>query len=159
LVFAIDPGSEKSAWVIFDEKMAPVKFGISKNRALIKLIRNIASAVGVKTLVIEIVKSYGNVMGDSVLQTVEWIGRFQEAFGPGKIVRLSRKEIVTNICGHARAKDKNVRQAVIDRFGGKEKALGSKKNPGSIYGAKKDIFSALAVGLTYFDSYSHEFLS
>ena len=138
--------------------MAPVRFGITENRALIKLVRE-SVGLGFKTLAIEIVKSYGNVMGDSVLETVEWIGRFQEAFAAGPIVRLSRKEIVTNICGHARAKDKNVRQAVIDRFGGKAKALGSKKNPGVIYGAKKDIFSALAVALTFFDLYAHEFLA
>jgi hypothetical protein len=48
-----------------------------------------------------------------------------------------------------KAKDSNIRQALIDRFG----EVGIKKNPGWFYGFKKDIWQAYAVGITYHDLY------
>jgi hypothetical protein len=45
------------------------------------------------------------------------------------------------------AKDANIRQAILDRFGGKEKAIGKKANPGPLYGVKSHLWSALAVAL------------
>lgn len=51
------------------------------------------------------------------------------------------------------AKDKNIRQALIDRYG----VVGTKKNPGFFYvnGTKfaKDMWQAMAVAVTYFDKY------
>jgi hypothetical protein len=46
-----------------------------------------------------------------------------------------------------KAKDSNIRQALIDRFGD----VGTKNNQGFFYGFKKDIWSAFAVGCTYLD--------
>ena len=56
-------------------------------------------------------------------------------------MRAYRKQIVMHHCNDARAKDKNIRQAMIDRFG----EPGTKKNPGGTYGISKDIWSALAI--------------
>ncbi|MBV8782506.1 MAG: hypothetical protein JO353_14005, partial [Phycisphaerae bacterium] len=51
-----------------------------------------------------------------------------------------------------RAKDGNIRQALIDRFGPtKERAIGKKKSPGPLYGMSGDCWSALAVAVTYAD--------
>ena len=51
------------------------------------------------------------------------------------------------------AKDKNIRQALIDRYG----VVGTKKDPGFFYvnGTKfaKDMWAAMAVAVTYFDKY------
>ena len=57
-----------------------------------------------------------------------------------------------HLCGHPRAKDPNIRQALLDRFGpGREKALGTKKAPGALYGIKGDEWAALAVAITWWD--------
>jgi hypothetical protein len=47
-----------------------------------------------------------------------------------------------------RAKDSNIRQALIDRFG----EPGTKKVPGLLYGIKKDEWSALALGVFWHDT-------
>ena len=51
-----------------------------------------------------------------------------------------------------RAKDSNIRQALIDRFG----VVGTKKNPGWFYGVSKDVWAAIAVGVTYHDKAEEE---
>jgi len=51
-----------------------------------------------------------------------------------------------------RAKDANIRQALIDRYGpGKDKAIGQKKTPGPLYGFKSHEWAALAVAVTWMD--------
>ena len=58
------------------------------------------------------------------------------------------------LCGSARAKDANVRQAIIDRFagvGGKAVAVGTKKTPGPLYGISNHKWSALALCLVWID--------
>ncbi len=48
-----------------------------------------------------------------------------------------------------RAKDANISQALRDRFGEK----GTKAHPGWFYGVSKDVWSAIAVGVAYYDMY------
>lgn len=101
-------------------------------------------------LALEFIASYGMPVGAEVFQTCLWAGRFIQAF-PGQHHIVYRKDVKLNLCGSMRAKDGNVRQAIIDRFGGKEKAIGKKKTPGPLYGVSGDMWAALAVGLTYLD--------
>jgi len=56
-----------------------------------------------------------------------------------------------HLCGSARAKDTNIRQALIDRYGGSA-AIGKKAAPGPLYGVSKDVWSALAVAVTAADT-------
>ena len=53
------------------------------------------------------------------------------------------------LCHSMKAKDGNIRQAILDLYGGKDVALGNKKRPGPLYGVSKDIWAALAVAITY----------
>lgn len=54
-----------------------------------------------------------------------------------------------HICGRANASDTNIRAALIDLWGGKEKAIGKKATPGPLHGISKDVWAALAVAITY----------
>lgn len=88
-------------------------------------------------------------VGKEVFETCVWIGRFKEIalLKDIQVEYIYRKEEKINLCNSMKAKDTNIRQALIDRFG----IVGTKKNPGWFYGFKKDIWSAYAVGVTYLD--------
>ena len=75
-------------------------------------------------IVIEMIASYGMPVGKEVFETCVWIGKFAEASGM-KENYIYRKEEKINLCQSMKAKDSNIRQALIDRFG----VVGTKKNP------------------------------
>ena len=58
-----------------------------------------------------------------------WAGRFAEAAHRVPVVMLPRRAVKLALCGDSRAKDANIRQALIDRFGGSA-AVGRKAAPG-----------------------------
>lgn len=155
-ILAVDPGTDKSAYVIYETQNAQVvEKGIENNKDLLKLLAVLNHDDDVGVLVIEMMKSYGNVMGDTVLETCVWIGRFIERWAR-KWEWIYRKTIVTQLCNSSRAKDSNVRQALIDRYrdvlrarGVYEDPVGLKSSPGPLYGVKKDMWSALAVAVAY----------
>lgn len=133
-ILAIDPGTAKSAWLVL-EAGQPVAFGINPNHELTKAIRgHTLGPVG--TVVIEKIESYGMAVGAEVFETVWWAGRFAEAAMPGPVVMLPRRTVKLELCGSSRAKDANVRQALIDRFGGSA-AIGRKAAPGPLYGISR----------------------
>ena len=144
-ILAIDPGPTKSAFVVWNGKL--VDMGHVSNDALLVGLYNY---VGLNALVVEQIKSYGMAVSDSIFDTVFWSGRFCEAFA-GPHYRLPRMTVKMHLCHDSRAKDANIRQAIIDRFGGKEAAIGLKKTPGPLYGVTGDIWAALAVALTWYD--------
>lgn len=146
LILAIDPGNVNSAYVLMEkETYKPIEFGLLENN----LVREKVLNLDYDCLTIEMVASYGMAVGESVFDTCVWIGRFIECAQERNIpyTRVYRIEEKMNICHDSRAKDSNIRQALIDRFG----IVGTKKNPGFFYGFKKDIWAAYAVGCTYID--------
>lgn len=88
-------------------------------------------------------------VGKEVFETCVWIGRFSQIAESQdvEVEYIYRKDEKINICNSMKAKDSNIRQALIDRFG----EVGTKRNPGWFYGFKADIWSAYAVGITYLD--------
>ena len=78
-------------------------------------------------LVIEMIASYGMPVGKEVFETCVWIGRFKELaiIRNIKVEYIYRKDEKMNLCQSMKAKDSNIRQALIDRFG----IVGTKKNP------------------------------
>lgn len=147
-IIAVDPGSTESAFVVFDGVEITSK-GKWANSDLLATLRCVDSAVPV--LVLEKIASYGMAVGSEVFETVYWSGRFHEAFAKASIRndvhRLERLKVKLHLCHNSRAKDANIRQALIDRFG----EVGTKKQPGPLYGVSKDIWAALAVAVTWWD--------
>lgn len=150
-ILAIDPGPTHSAWLELVGG-TPGDFSIDSNGEIVAMLTYGAQY---DALAIEMVESFGMPVGRSVFETVFWTGRFWQAyFGRGDAHRIYRKAVKLHLCGSARAKDPNVRQALIDRFGGtREQAIGRKAHPGPLYGISKDVWSALAVAVTYYDQH------
>lgn len=153
-VIALDPGDTQSAFVVYDgdRERSVLAFGKEPNEDVLFRLRHgdfgpTVGTVECAHLAIEMIASYGMPVGREVFETCVWIGRFVEAWGNERSF-VYRRDVKLHLCGSARAKDGNVRQALIDKFGGKA-AIGTKKQPGVLYGIKADIWQALAVAVTY----------
>jgi len=147
LVLAIDPGNEKSAYVFYEaETKRIIGMGINENIACLQIVEH----EPYDKIVIEMIASYGMGVGKTVFETCLWVGRFIQAAYPERIASLIyRKDEKMFLCHSMKAKDGNIRQAILDLYGGKDKAIGNKKQPGALYGVSKDIWAALAVAITY----------
>ena len=155
IILAIDPGHEQSAYVLYDpETRRPLAFAKIDNASLLKAITDQDGfAVSPWHMVIEQIASFGMAVGAEVFETVFWSGRFAQAWADNHRrgwSRVKRLAVKMHLCADSRAKDKNIRQALIDRYGpGTEKAIGKKHHPGPLHGVHHDIWSALAVAITW----------
>lgn len=137
-IIAVDPGPEKSALVIWagDECRLAT---LLPNREMLDALRSYSLWENA-TLAIEMVACYGMAVGADVFDTCRWIGRFEERWGsPVKLVY--RKDVKMHLCGTMKAKDTNIRQALIDKHG----HPGNKNAPGKLYGVSGHCWAALAV--------------
>lgn len=151
-LLAIDPGTTRSAYVFFQDGK-PVVRGIFDNDAMLAAVRQ----GRYDALVVEQVESFGMAVGAEVFTTVHWAGRFWEAAAARGVAchHLPRKAVKLHLCGSMRAKDPNIRQALLDKYGGKS-AVGTKKAPGPLYGVSKDVWSALGVAVTFAETRAKE---
>lgn len=159
MILALDPGNTRSALVVM-EGPTVVKWFHDDNDTVLDVLSywnadagdfGQSSANPSPTLVIERIESFGMAVGAEVFETCVWSGRFWQAY-TGQVERVTRRDVKLHLCGTSRAKDANIRQALIDRYGGKAAAIGTKKAPGPLYGVKADIWAALAVGVTFLDT-------
>lgn len=142
-LLAIDPGTHKSAFVIWDGARVG-ECGILDNDELIHRMR--FSEFYVSLAAIEMIASYGMPVGAEVFETCVWIGRFIERLGDTRLIY--RKDVKMHLCGTTRAKDANIRQSLIDKLG----PVGTSKNPGPLYGVKSHLWAALGVAVTAWDN-------
>lgn len=151
-LLAIDPGTTQSAWMVMENGM-PEMFGIDENWQLRLMLIDDSEdkRMCFTDLAIEMVASYGMPVGREVFETVLWTGKFIECANVPETL-VYRKDVKLHLCGSPRAKDPNVWQAIVDRFGGKERAVGKKKTPGPLHGIHSHCRAALAVGLYWFDT-------
>lgn len=153
---AIDPGPTESAYVVYDSvpHIPRVWEKVANEDMLVKLDTTVAAV-----LAIEMVASYGMAVGATVFETCVWAGRFIERWNTHlapvtrnpfglQPTRVYRKDVKMHLCGSMRAKDANIRQALIDRYGGKEAAIGKRASPGPLYGMAGDCWAALGVAIT-----------
>ncbi len=146
-ILAIDPGNVQSAFVIWDGEQI-LSFGIEQNVAFLERI-NYFRVGWNGPIVCEKIASYGMAVGESVFATCFWTGRFWQVSGDNFHL-VPRLKVKMHLCHIARAKDGNIRQALIDRFG----EPGTKKAPGRLYGVSKDVWAALALAVTWWDQNS-----
>jgi len=136
LILAIDPGTEQSGYVLFDADNKMVcQRGIVPNDEMLNLI---AITDGI-CVVVEMIASYGMAVGKDTFETCVWIGRFvQTAINGGLEYQLVyRKDVKMFLCGTMKAKDTNIRQALIDLLG-----------KDVTKGISKHMWAALAIAVT-----------
>jgi hypothetical protein len=149
ILLAVDPGNELSALVVYDASALRVveKMKIPNIEALDYLIHNRG---GAERLTIEMAESFGAKVWSQVFTTVLWTGRFVQAWGR-PFTLVTRREVKLQLAGSPRAKDGQIRNVLIDRWGGKETAIGKKAAPGPLFGVTADCWQALAIAVTYAD--------
>lgn len=136
-ILAIDPGTEQSGFVVWDGSLIEADT-ISNESLRLRLIEN--SFGGAQLCAIEMIASYGMAVGREVFETCLWIGRFMERVQMPAIL-VYRRDVKEHLCGSSKAKDANVRQALIDKHG----KPGTKKAKGKLYGISGHLWAALAV--------------
>jgi len=138
-VVGIDPGCEETTYAeLIGGEIG--RWGKVKNTTLLELIPLWQSAL----LVFEGLQCYGMPVGETTFQTAIWLGRFIQQACNAKIKwqLVKRTDVKRHLCGaKAKLKDKDVRQALIQKYG----PPGTKQNPGNTYGISNDVWSALGI--------------
>ena len=154
IVIGVDPGPTQSAFVVWDGRRVTRK-GIVPNAELRQWL-SVNCRLVPKAVVFEQVESFGMAVGRDVFETVLQTGRMFQAVERVAVL-VPRRVVKLHLCHSMRAKDSNIRAALIDRFGGsKAAAIGLKKTPGPLYGVRSHEWSALALAVTWFDKHEGE---
>lgn len=149
IVLAVDPGTTQSGVVLWDGTSV-IACGVFENGEVLELL----DKRGPQHLALEMVASYGMAVGKETFRTVWWTGRFAERWQrrtSNLPMEVFRQNVKLHLCHTAKAKDTNIRAALLDRFGGKEAAIGRKATPGPLYGVSSHAWAALAVAVTAHD--------
>jgi hypothetical protein len=147
----IDPGTTHSGHVALDAEGHVRLTGVVRNEVLLEQL-HLGLLCDAPMLAIEWVSSFGMPVGREVFETCRWVGRFQQAWhAPADVVLITRSEIKLQLCRSARAKDPNIRQALIDLYqptgGGAIPQIGTARQKGPLYGVHSHAWSALAVAV------------
>ena len=138
-VAAIDPGTTKSAFILWDG--ARVKnCGIVENGVLLEQLRS-GDLMPYDFVAIERMANFGQRVGEEVLATVWWSGRFYEVLSRKTEVTRPYRTAIKKHLGCGKGKDKDVRAALIRKHG----ETGTRKNKGPLFGVSSHIWAALAV--------------
>ena len=158
MIVGIDPGDRETAIVMLQpHDLTPCFSAKVANGEIREILTPILQGPReLYTVGIECIASYGMAVGKNVFETAEWSGRIREIIGrfvsPLTIYRVYRRDVKLHICGSPKAKDGNIRAALIDRYpgtgGGRVPQIGTSKAPGALYGFSKDKWAALGVAIT-----------
>jgi hypothetical protein len=160
-IIGIDPGSDKSAMVIWDTRGQKIISHIwdtnSKIERRLSVERHVCTV-----LAVEYPYLFGKKVWQQVIDTAFVIGRFVKTFEPTYGEEVSNRMIYyinSNawrifISGQRGAKDSAVKQAIMSKYGGK----GTKDNPGILYGIADHEWDALSVCLYTENTYSDQIL-
>ena len=141
-ILAIDPGTTQSGWAVLNAGVVTGS-GVMPNELLVERLDSLW--FDGCALAVERFEARGMPMGDESIETILWTGRFiQEWRRPEEVICVKRSAVKLALCGTTKAKDANIRQALIDKLG----PPGTKKNPGPTYGVKSHAWAALGVAVT-----------
>ena len=150
-ILAIDAGNTYSGAAIVElPEFRLVWFGKLPNEEIYDVVKNFK----IDEVALEMVACYGMPVGRDVFETCVWIGRFIEQLKDKKISFVYRKDEKMCLCGSLKAKDSNIRQALINRYAKHDfkTGKGTKKNPDVFYGVANDVWQAIAVAVTHYES-------
>jgi hypothetical protein len=155
-IMAIDPGPTESAIVILQPNGTLKKAKVANDDLPDWLSwHGSGGAANSGLLVVEMVASYGMAVGASVFDTCVVIGRIIEAYrhvAPSyrQVYLMRRADVKLQLCHQTtKVNDAVIRQRMIDEWGGKERAIGTKAKPGPLYGFAADTWQALALGVAF----------
>jgi len=169
IIVGIDPGSSDSGVVGYNSKNNSIEF--SAHMSNNELIENLRGNFTIKKnkwdlVAIEDIECMMLKVGKTTFDTCKWIGRFQEAyrtFSGKEALLISRGDEKIVICGcktfvnpetgsRCGILDKHIRLSLIEMFpetgGGRIPQIGTKKQPGPLYGMSNHTWSALSVAIT-----------
>lgn len=154
IVLAIDPGNVESAYAFLRMENGALilgDFAKVENGVLLAMARIYREPDMAAT--IEMIASYGMPVGREVFETCVFVGQLREAMSDVPVHYVYRRDVKLNLCNSPRAKDTNVRQALIDRYAKHDfkNGRGTKKAPDFFHGVSRDCWAAIAVGVTYLD--------
>lgn len=156
-IFAIDPGNTYSGYAVIEmPDFNLVEFGKVENGELLKRLEReneCRDPYYRDVFAIEKIASYGMAVGKDVFDTCIWIGQFVHALKNKRTEYVYRKDEKIYLCGSMKAKDSNIRQELINRYAKSDfkNGKGTKKQPDTFYGVSKDVWQAIAVGVTYYE--------
>lgn len=170
----VDPGPLMSAYCLLVDGV-PKDCGKLDNPSLIEKIRGCSwsNFVIAPRYIIETIFPRGKAVGLETMDTQFWAGRFAEAAEASgcRWQKIDRQDVRFAICGSLNTNDSNVRQGLIDHYGGHDKAIGGKRctnckrhggacmccnstgwkiSPGPLHKFKADMWAALAIALSVY---------
>ena len=162
-IFAIDPGNTHSGFAVIDmPNFHLLDFGKVENKDLLMLLESMSVTLPAFSdpdiYVIEKIASYGMPVGADVFDTCIWIGQFAHALKERKTAYVFRKDEKITLCGTMKAKDANIRQELINRYAKHDfkSGKGTKANKDVFYGVSRDVWQAIAIGVTYWEKTTEE---
>jgi hypothetical protein len=156
IVLGIDPGPTHCGVVLYDTdegraldsaKDMPIDSVLVVLRNPRGLFRSCVAPIDLVTIERPQFSGQRNASAE-LLRTAEVVGRLQQrALDSGLTVSLlTRREVCRELHVSGAGKDGQVRTAMIEEHGGsKEVAVGTKKNPGKLYGVTSHAWQALGL--------------
>jgi hypothetical protein len=140
MFIGVDPGPETHGVVVWNGQRVLSALNLSHHETIrfLKWHQKENSAV----IAVEMIECFGMPVGKEIFKTVLNIGEIRYAVRPCRLI--PRRDVKLFLCNSMRAKDGNVRQALIDLLGPK----GTKAKPGPTFGLSAHTWSALAIAVT-----------
>lgn len=149
-ILAIDPGPVQSAAVVLTTHREIIDKYLACNEDMLLFIAKHYN----ESLVIEMMSSYGQAVGREIFETCVWIGRFRQYWTdlrfldelPSEVLLPTRKEVLRYWCCN---NDSEIIEAIVRLWGGTSRraVVGTDRKPGPLYGIKRDLWQALALGM------------